>query len=341
MRSGGLLAILQAILLVLAAAGLMLFLVRGREAPTSGPRQAGQRQVGDWYEVYFTEPKYPDRPENHIGGIDERFVEFVDAAGQTLDIAVYDFDLQNVAEALARARARGVRVRMVTDSDTVGNERDERIQEALEIVGRGGIPIVADERLAIMHHKFAVRDRQEVWTGSWNMTTGDTYRLNNHAARMRSPELADRFANEFDEMFTQRKFGPRKPRSRPEPPLQIGQSRVQALFSPGEGVAAQIAARVAQAHASVNFLAFSFTHDGIGQAVHERARSGVPVTGVFETTGSNTRFSEFTRMKQAGLTVYQDGKRSGTQCRNHATLDGLAGSAAHLIVLRDGRRGSA
>ncbi len=336
MRSGGWLAILVAVLLALAVAGLLLFLVRGREAPALQPTPPALRRGGDWYEVYFTEPKYPDRPENHTGGIDERFVEFVDAAGQTLDVAVYDFDLQNVVEALARARARGVQVRMVTDSDTVDNIRDERIQAALEIVGRGGIPIVGDERPAIMHHKFAVRDGQEVWTGSWNMTTGDTYRLNNNAARMRSHELAARFANEFEEMFTQRKFGPRKPRSTTEPPLQIGLARLQVLFSPCEGVAAQIAARVARAQASVNFLAFSFTHDGIGQAVQERARAGVPVTGVFETTGSNTRFSEFTPMKQGGLTVYQDGKRSGTQSGDYTALDQSAGVAGHLSVVTDG-----
>ena len=35
--------------------------------------------------------------------------------------------------------------------------------------------------------------------------------------------------------------------------------------------------------------------------------AGHKVRGVFETTGSNTQFSEFGRLRQAGLEVYQDG----------------------------------
>src|SRR5439155_4517724 len=62
-----------------------------------------------------------------------------------------------------------------------------------------------------------------------------------------------------------------------------------------------------QAKQSIHFLAFSFTSDLIGAAVLERAKAGVQVAGVFETTGSETKFSEFGRMKQAGLDVLQDG----------------------------------
>src|SRR5579884_3842910 len=70
-----------------------------------------------WYEIYFTDPKYPDNPSNHHGGLDEKIVAFMDRAQKIPDVADYDFDLQNVAEAMARDEKRGVRVRMVTDTD--------------------------------------------------------------------------------------------------------------------------------------------------------------------------------------------------------------------------------
>ncbi len=54
-------------------------------------------------------------------------------------------------------------------------------------------------------------------------------------------------------------------------------------------------------------MAFSFTHDGIAQVLRERAQAGVSVTGVFERTGSETRFSEYGKLKEAGLEVFQDG----------------------------------
>jgi len=108
-------------------------------------------------------------------------------------------------------------------------------------------------------------------------------------------------------MFVQRKFGAGRPRNAVNPPVQVGPLTVQVLFAPEDGVAAKLAERVSQAQSEVRFLAFSFTHDAIGQAVLNRAKAGVKVAGVFEKTGSETRFSEYGAMKQAGLEVYQDG----------------------------------
>jgi len=54
-------------------------------------------------------------------------------------------------------------------------------------------------------------------------------------------------------------------------------------------------------------MAFSFTHDGIGDAMLERARVGVEVAGVFESRDSGTQFSEYARLKREGLDVLLDG----------------------------------
>ena len=271
--------------------------------PAPGPSPAATGP----YEIYFTTPTYPDRPENRRDGIDERFVQFVDASTRSLDVAAYEFDLENVAQAMVRAKSRGVAVRMVTDTDTVNAVRDEVTQKALKLVRDAGITIVPDERSAIMHHKFAVRDGEEIWTGSWNLTVGDTYRLNNNAVRMRSAELARAFTEEFETMFVQRKFGAARARGNVNPPIQVGSMRVQVLFAPEDSVAPKIAERIRQATSQIRFLAFSFTHDEIGKAVLDRGAAGVSVAGVFEKTGSETRFSEFGPLKQAGLDVYQDG----------------------------------
>jgi phosphatidylserine/phosphatidylglycerophosphate/cardiolipin synthase-like enzyme len=290
---------------VVVVVGVVVFL-RGRPPAGAAPRPTPSAG-GGWYEIYFTEPKYPDRPENHRGGLDEKLVAFLDEAQRSLDIAIYDFDLDNVAEALARARQRGVTVRMVIDSDTLNNTRDAQIQAALGKVRAAGIPIVPDERQAIMHHKFVVKDGAEVWTGSWNFTVGDTYRLNNNAARLRSAELAANYTAEFRKMFEARLFGPNKPPGVPHSVVTIDGARVETLFAPQDQVAARISARLREAQQSIRFLAFSFTHDGIARALLDRAAAGVAVSGVFERTGSETRFSEYGKLRQAGLEVYQDG----------------------------------
>jgi phosphatidylserine/phosphatidylglycerophosphate/cardiolipin synthase-like enzyme len=288
-----------AVLFCLCAVGV--YVLRDRVVPAAPPTASGA-----WYQVYFTAPAFPDDPSKHQGAIDSKLVALMDQAQKTLDVADYDFDLANVADAMVRAKGRGVTVRMVTDSDTFGN-KDARIQDAFNKLKRAGIPIVDDQRSAIMHNKFSVVDRFWVSTGSWNYTDGDTYHLNNNMIVIQSPELAANYSAEFEKMFVKRKFGPTKDKGVPNPVLTIGDSHVENYFASEEPVAPHVIDTLRKATSSVYFLAFSFTHDGIGQAIIDRKKAGAKVIGVFETTGSNTQFSEYGKMKAAGLEVYQDG----------------------------------
>jgi phosphatidylserine/phosphatidylglycerophosphate/cardiolipin synthase-like enzyme len=285
-----------------------------RREPASPPSQpveqigSGQVVRGDWWEVAFTEPRYPDEPANHHGGLDERLVSLIDRAAQTVDVAVYDFDLANVAAALARARQRGVRVRVVTDTDTYTNQRDEAVQAAFRVLRQAEVPIVQDQRSDLMHHKFTVVDGEWVQTGSWNYTDGDTYRLNNNQFIARSPDLAANYTAEFEKMFVQRRFGPQKPAGGTRPLLSVNGARVESYFAPTDGISGRLADAIARRTSRrLAFLAFSFTDDAIARSMLDRAARGVEVQGVFETTGSNTPVSEYGKLKQAGLDVYQDG----------------------------------
>ncbi|HEX2172716.1 MAG TPA: phospholipase D-like domain-containing protein, partial [Dehalococcoidia bacterium] len=319
-RRAAIAVLVAAVVLVVIGAAALVALSRPPAGPTAeSPPPAAEptatkagapaspSPAAGWYQVYFTQPSYPDRPENHRGGIDERLVDFIDSGRTSVDIAIYDFDLENVADALARAVQRGARVRMVTDSDTVNDTKNEEIQAALGTVEAAGIPIVEDNRAPIMHHKFVVVDGAAVLTGSWNFTIGDTYRLNNHAAIIRSPDLAANYTAEFEKMFVRKLFGPNKQAGATTPVLTIQGTRVENYFAPEDEVAAKIVNRLAGARSSVRFLAFSFTHDGIGQALRDLHQSGIAVEGVFETTGSETRFSEYGKLKEAGIPVWQDG----------------------------------
>ncbi|NWJ98067.1 MAG: hypothetical protein HXX20_20105 [Chloroflexi bacterium] len=261
----------------------------------------------DWYELYFTNPIYPDDPKNHKGGPDEPLVKMMDKATKTLDVADYDFDLANVADAMVRAKARGVQVRMVTDSDTINNVKNKEVQDALSKLKKANIPFIGDERGPIMHNKFTIVDNQWLSTGSMNYTDGDTYHLNNHLIILNYAPLAQNYTAEFEKMFVKKQFGPNKDKGVPNPVVTIQGVKVENYFAPEDGVAQRIIDTIAPAKQSVYFLAFSFTHDGIGQAIQDKAKAGLKVGGVFETTGSNTAFSEYGKMKQAGLEVYTDG----------------------------------
>jgi phosphatidylserine/phosphatidylglycerophosphate/cardiolipin synthase-like enzyme len=257
--------------------------------------------TGEWYKLYFSTPIYPDDPAARRETIMTGLIEVINSAQRSLDIAIYELNLDPVGDAILAARDRGINVRLVTDSDSL--EEDETLQR----LNKAKVPIVPDERGAIMHDKFVVVDGQAVWTGSWNFTVNDTYRNNNHAIYIQSPQLAANYAAEFEEMFEQRAFGPTSPENTAYPQVQIGDTLIQACFAAEDGCADQLVNAIAQAQQSIRFMAFSFTHEGIGQAVIDRARAGVGVQGVFETRGSETEFSELAPMKRQKLDVWQDG----------------------------------
>jgi len=257
-----------------------------------------------WYQVYFTTPKYPDKEADHHGSLDEKLTAFINTAQSSVDMAIYQLDLPNVTQALMDAKKRGATVRVVTDVDILDDEKENPSFKQLQ---KTGIKVVGGNPNAIMHDKFVVVDGKAVWTGSWNFTTNDTYRYNNNGIQVQSPELAKNYTVTFEKMFKDAKFGALRKPGGTTPKLTIGGVTVENYFAPEDKVSEKIVARLNNAQQTIDFMAFSFTDDAVGKAVMDRAKAGVQVRGVFETTGSETKFSEYGTMKKAQLDVWQDG----------------------------------
>jgi phosphatidylserine/phosphatidylglycerophosphate/cardiolipin synthase-like enzyme len=141
-----------------------------------------------------------------------------------------------------------------------------------------------------------------------NFTTTDAYLNNNHLVRIRSTELAENFVVEFNEMFVDDLFGPDRRSVTPNPMIQIESSTLQTSFSPDDGTARLLIEWIASAKESINFLAFSFTSDELGDVVIEQAKTGVQVAGVFEDAQITSNIgSEYERLVGAGLDIRRDG----------------------------------
>jgi phosphatidylserine/phosphatidylglycerophosphate/cardiolipin synthase-like enzyme len=137
--------------------------------------------------------------------------EFVSAAKQTLEIAVYDFRLPQdldeiVCGALVAAQKRGVAVRLAYNLDHAKNApvppppiTDPGAIEAQPFPTEA-IPGVPD----LMHHKYIVRDAASVWTGSTNWTADSWTREENVIVTVDSLGLAARYRADFEQLWTTR-----------------------------------------------------------------------------------------------------------------------------------------
>jgi phosphatidylserine/phosphatidylglycerophosphate/cardiolipin synthase-like enzyme len=135
--------------------------------------------------------------------------DWIGEARASLELAQYDFHLapetaEVVAGAIKAAAARGVAVRIAYNIDHRNPipvppppEPDVALISSLRVPEKGvaGVP-------DLMHHKFVVRDRAAVWTGSMNWTDDSWSRQENVIVTVESPELAQLYVRDFEQLWT-------------------------------------------------------------------------------------------------------------------------------------------
>jgi phosphatidylserine/phosphatidylglycerophosphate/cardiolipin synthase-like enzyme len=244
----------------------------------------------------------PNNPDRQLAALIDSI-----PAGGTLDGAFFSIGVDRVVEALIRAQQRGVRLRLVTERDYFQTP-DGALRPAIARLKAAGISVLPDDRGALMHNKFLIANGQTVWTGSYNITAHGSYEENNNALRIESPELAAAYTHEFDKMHTWLNFGldtPDNGNPLDDHPVARrialpGGATVEAHFSPYRvtqaGARGALLDVIRGARQRIEFLAFSFTDDGIADALAAKAAQGVKVQGVFEKTQAASRVSEYKRL---------------------------------------------
>ncbi len=275
--------------------------------------QSGYGVRGAWYELYFTDPASP-LASQATGGPDGPLVEAMDAARLSIDVAAYSLGLNSVRYALLRAHDRGVTVRVVMETGNMDRSDPQIMMEA-------GIPIVGDNSDGLMHNKFMVIDKSEVWLGSMNFTDSGTYEDNNNLMRIHSAEMAENYIKEFEEMFVENAFGENVVPETPNPIVTIGETNIHVFFSPDDGVLNALVPLLNSAKQSIHFLAFSFTSNELGDIVRAKADAGLTIAGVMdEEQISSNQGTEFDPFQQAELDVL---------------IDGIAGQMHHKVIIVD------
>lgn len=130
-------------------------------------------------------------------------IKFIDEAELSLDVAVYAITHDDLVEALIRAHARGVAVRVLMDKAMAGQAAsdDEKLASA-------GVLIRLDQVDGSMHHKFVIRDgrgddKYAVATGSFNWTARADERNAENITLIRLRYMVKEFQDEFDRMWAE------------------------------------------------------------------------------------------------------------------------------------------
>jgi phosphatidylserine/phosphatidylglycerophosphate/cardiolipin synthase-like enzyme len=233
--------------------------------------------------------------------IAERVAAFVAAARSSLDLALYDVRLpgetgERVADELRAAAGRGVAVRLVYNVDSERPPaihpppatRPEILAE-LPIEARA-VPGIPD----LMHHKYAVRDGEAVWTGSMNWTLDSWTRQENVVAVVESSGLAAQYQANFEELWEERDVE-RSGFGEPEP-VRIGEAEVRGWFTPGHGeeLSQAIASAIGRARRRVRIASPVITSGAILGTLAELAAEGeLDIAGVVDEPQTDQVFQQW------------------------------------------------
>jgi phosphatidylserine/phosphatidylglycerophosphate/cardiolipin synthase-like enzyme len=124
-------------------------------------------------------------------------IPMLESANQSINLPMFYFTHNDVLEALRKAQARGVKIRVILDASAAENNYvlDEELRAA-------GIPTKIENWGGKMHMKVAVIDNKHIITGSMNFTkAGNSRNDENTVILWDVPQLAAKMNTAFAQMW--------------------------------------------------------------------------------------------------------------------------------------------
>lgn len=268
-----------------------------------------------------------------VGGPDNLeapIIAFMDAATRELLISVQELDHAPIAQAMIRARRRGVRVHMIMEQDylreakvpaanSLGTQAINRdlLMEVLQV----GVDAKADYNPNIFHQKFVIRDRQAVLTGSTNFTTTGVTKNLNHIAIIDDVTVAREYAAEWRELRKGR-FG--RNSAVGKKPLEdhvVGHLRIKPLFAPDHMPEMEFIKQMIKASTRIDFAVFTFAQSsGIDDALVNAMQKGVAVQGVLDRKQANQKWAAKRTLQAVNIPLFKNKSGTGVRKVHHKLM---------------------
>ena len=189
---------------------------------------------------------------------------------------------------------------MVMESDNMDSSQVKRLLAV-------GIPIQPDNSDGLMHDKFVIIDRHEVWAGSMNLTITSAQEDANNLIRIESKELVADYVVEFDAMYERQLFGQSHIPQTPYPLFIVDSTTLEVFFPPNDSAARRLTELISSSDESIVFMASNFTSDSLSNALIAASGRGVDVSGLMDADNAiSDTGSDYQRLIDAGIQVILD-----------------------------------
>ncbi len=120
----------------------------------------------------------------------------IDSAKSSVYVAIYSLTHDGVADALKKAKDRGVEVKVIFDKDQSMNDASDD-----EYLAQGGVLVSLRNGRGYMHNKYTIIDGAFVATGSFNYSQNADTKNEENLVFIENSEIAKRYKADFDRIW--------------------------------------------------------------------------------------------------------------------------------------------
>jgi phosphatidylserine/phosphatidylglycerophosphate/cardiolipin synthase-like enzyme len=131
----------------------------------------------------------PDEP------CDIKLLKFIDSAQSSIDVAIYDINLDQLVHHLL-VKAQKIPVRVVVDRRQAKGEHS-----LVPTLIKGGAQLRFGHQRGIMHNKFVIVDGKMVEIGSFNYTNHATEANQENQIYLSKPAIVERYKKRFEKIW--------------------------------------------------------------------------------------------------------------------------------------------
>jgi phosphatidylserine/phosphatidylglycerophosphate/cardiolipin synthase-like enzyme len=128
---------------------------------------------------------------------DIKLVKFIASAQKSLDVAIFDINLDKVVHEIM-VQSKKIPVRVVVDrKEASGGDKNTLVP----LLRKAGVQVKYGHQRGIMHNKFVIVDRKTVETGSFNYTNGAAFKNNENQVYLATPAIVERYKARFETIW--------------------------------------------------------------------------------------------------------------------------------------------
>lgn len=255
--------------------------------------------------VYFADSTIRLKPDRSCSSsICKEILANINNAQKTIDMAIYGYSATPlIEEALKNAINRGVRVRMVYDVGSKGENIYPDTKKLVSLIKSNKSDINSAESKNIMHNKFYIFDDKVLITGSANLSHTDMSGFNSNSILVvKSADIAQVYKNEFEQMFLGKFHNDKSLKSKQK--FSVSDIDMEIYFSPQDkSITNAVLPLIRGAKKYIYIPTFVLTEKRVTEELIKAKQRGVDVKIIIDALNASIKHSKHNELRAGGIPV--------------------------------------